>query len=302
MQPNETDPADRIRCTDDDVAGLGKRKPPVKIEPIVHEGVKYVVPNDKGREGYIEARDAKTGDLLWRETLFTITINPRLEEDVQWVFIRELQVVDGRIVVIDETNRGYSIDPRTKEVQKPRPMNAAHGPDHREARSFKRGQPIVGTTYFYWYDAPSKAHIVNHDGSDALTTHPADMAGISFKSAAWHKSQLADMIDAGIDFLMPVFWGVPGKYDGWSFVGLPPLVEAHTAMEKEGLKPPAIGMFYDTSILQWNGSNADGSSYHVDLTTELRAGVVLRGDSRFLEPDSAAEVGPRRRPADHLPL
>jgi hypothetical protein len=45
-------------------------------------------------------------------------------------------------------------------------------------------------------------------------------------------------------------------------------VEAHSELEKEGLKPPAIGLFYDTSILQWNGSNADGGNYHVDLTTE----------------------------------
>jgi hypothetical protein len=50
---------------------------------------------------------------------------------------------------------------------------------------------------------------------------------------------------------------------------LPPLIEAHPALEKEGLKPPAIGLFYDTSILQHNGSNADGSSYHVDLTTDF---------------------------------
>jgi hypothetical protein len=141
--------------------------------------------------------------------------------------------------------------------------------DHQKAQSFKKGQPLVGTTYFYWYDIDSKAHIIDHDGTDALTTHPADMAGISYKRAAWHKAQLKDMIDGGIDFLMPVYWGVPGKYDGWSFVGLPPLVEAHTALEKEGLKPPAIGLFYDTSILQWNGSNADGSSYHVDLTTDF---------------------------------
>ncbi len=56
---------------------------------------------------------------------------------------------------------------------------------------------------------------------------------------------------------------------GGALSGLPPLVEAHTALEKEGLKPPAIGMFFDTSILQWNGSNADGSNYHVDLTTEF---------------------------------
>jgi hypothetical protein len=141
--------------------------------------------------------------------------------------------------------------------------------DHHEAPSFKRGQPVVGTTYFYWYDIESKAHIVNHDGSDALTTHPADMEGISYKSPAWHAGQLRDMIDAGLDFLMPVYWGVPGRYDGWSFVGLPPLVEAHSTLEKEGLKPPAIGMFYDTSILQWNRFNADRSNYHVDLATEF---------------------------------
>ena len=141
--------------------------------------------------------------------------------------------------------------------------------EHQKANSFQKGRPVVGTTYFYWYDIESKAHIVDHDGSDALTTHPADVEGISYKRVAWHKAQLRDMMDAGIDFLMPVYWGVPGKYDGWSFVGLPPLVEAHTELVKEGLQPPAIGLFYDTSILQWNGSNADGSNYHVDLATEF---------------------------------
>lgn len=234
-----------------------KRRPPMKIEPVVHGGVKYVVPNDNGCEGYIEARDAKTGGLLWRKTLFTVTIDPGLEEDVQWVFVKALKVADGVIVATDEKGRSHSIDPNAKRTQ----VN--------EEASFKRGQPIVGTTYFYWYDAQSKAHMIDPDGSDALTTHPADMDGISFKSVAWHRGQMMDMIDAGIDFLMPVFWGVPGKYDGWSFAGLGPLVEAHTAMEKEGLKPPAIGMFFDTSILQWNDGNPDGSAYHVDLTTDF---------------------------------
>jgi len=141
--------------------------------------------------------------------------------------------------------------------------------DHKDVDSFKSGQPIVGTTYFYWYDIDTKSHIIDHDGTDALTTHPADMNAISYKRASWHKQQLQDMISAGVDFLMPVFWGVPGKYDGWSFVGLPALVEAHNALEKEGHRPPAIGLFYDTSILQWNGFNKDGSSYHVDLSTDF---------------------------------
>jgi hypothetical protein len=144
-----------------------------------------------------------------------------------------------------------------------------HKADHEHADSFKRGQPIVGTTYFYWYDIDTKSHIIDSDGTDALTDHPADMETISYKRPAWHKQQLADMMDAGIDFLMPVFWGVPGKYDGWSFAGLPPLIEAHSQLQAEGKKPPAIGLFYDTSILQWNGFNKDGSNYHVDLTTDF---------------------------------
>jgi hypothetical protein len=141
--------------------------------------------------------------------------------------------------------------------------------DHQGTASFKKGRPIVGTTYFYWYDIESKAHIIDHDGSNALTTHPPDMESISYKRADWHKAQLRDMIDAGIDFLLPVYWGVPGNYDGWSFVGLPPLVAAHSALEKEGLEPSAIGMFYDTSILSHNNSNQDGGRYHVDLSTDF---------------------------------
>ena len=141
--------------------------------------------------------------------------------------------------------------------------------DHESADSFKLGQPIVGTTYFYWYDIDTKSHIVNPDGTDALTTHPADMNDISYKRVSWHKRQLQDMIAAGVDFVIPVFWGVPGKYEGWSFAGLGPLVEAHSALEEEGLCPPAIGLFYDTSILRWNGFNEDGTNYHVDLTTDF---------------------------------
>jgi len=140
---------------------------------------------------------------------------------------------------------------------------------HQDADSFNYGQPVVGTTYFYWYDIDTKSHIIDHDGTDALTTHPADMNNLSYKRAAWHKTQIKDMIAAGLDFLLPVFWGVPGKYNGWSFVGLPPLVQAHSALQKEGFDPPAIGLFYDTSILKWNGFNKDGTSYHVDLSTDF---------------------------------
>ena len=74
----------------------------------------------------------------------------------------------------------------------------------------------------------------------------------------------------GVDFLMPVFWGIPARYDGWSFTGFGPLVQAHSKLQSEGKEPPMIGLFYDTSILQWNDFRRSGSGqYHVDLSTDF---------------------------------
>ena len=49
----------------------------------------------------------------------------------------------------------------------------------------------------------------------------------------------------------------------WSFAGLPPLVKAAEELIQEGKRPPAIGLFYDTSTLANNSWGV-----HVDLTTE----------------------------------
>lgn len=127
---------------------------------------------------------------------------------------------------------------------------------------FKSGDPVIATTYFYWYDAESNAHILDADGSDALTNHPATLVGLSYKNVGWHARQLEDMIAAGIDVVLPVYWGSPGAGHGWSDEGLPQLVAARDELLSRGKKPPAIGMFYDTSTLRHNGSG-----YHVDLRT-----------------------------------
>jgi hypothetical protein len=50
--------------------------------------------------------------------------------------------------------------------------------------SFQQGQPVVGTTYFYRRDVEKKVHIIDRDGSDALTTHPADPERISDRRTA----------------------------------------------------------------------------------------------------------------------
>lgn len=127
---------------------------------------------------------------------------------------------------------------------------------------FQLGQPVVATSYFYWYDAPTKAHVIDHDGTDALTDHPPTLEGFSYKNVDWHATQLEDMIEAGIDVALPVYWGEPTGMPQWSNEGLPPLVAARERLLKQGKTPPTIGMFYDTSTLRFNSRGA-----RVDLTT-----------------------------------
>lgn len=93
-----------------------KRLSPVKVDPVIYEGVRYVAPNDDGRRGYVEAWDAGSNKKLWELTLFTKAIDPNLEEDVQWVFIKTLNIQDGRLAVATERGKTYQVDLKTKEI------------------------------------------------------------------------------------------------------------------------------------------------------------------------------------------
>ena len=94
----------------------GKRTASVKVEPVIHETVRYVVPNDDGRRAYIQAWDIKTNKKLWELTVFTNRIDPKLEADVQWVFINKLTIRDEMLVVTSERGATYQVDLRTKAV------------------------------------------------------------------------------------------------------------------------------------------------------------------------------------------
>ena len=96
-----------------------KRIAPVKVDPVIHEGIRYVAPNDDGRRGYIEAWNIGTNKKLWQLTIFTNRIDPTLEEDVQWVFIKGLSIQDGRLMVISERGKTYQVDVNTKAITQP---------------------------------------------------------------------------------------------------------------------------------------------------------------------------------------
>ena len=94
-----------------------KRASPPKVEPVVHDGIRYVAPNDDGRCAYIEAWDVQTNKKLWDLTVFTNRIDPKLEEDVQCIFINKLSVRDHTLLVTSEHGRRYQVDLQTKAIK-----------------------------------------------------------------------------------------------------------------------------------------------------------------------------------------
>jgi hypothetical protein len=97
---------------------------PASVEPIVYEGIRYVAPNDDGRRRYIEAWDIKTNKKLWEMTVFTNRIDPKLEADVQWVFINKLAIRDEMLMVTSERGATYQVDLRTKTITQWGPVSS----------------------------------------------------------------------------------------------------------------------------------------------------------------------------------
>lgn len=102
-----------------------KRVAPAKVEPVIYQGVRYTAPNDNGRRAHIEAQDVQTNKKLWDLTIFTNRIDPTLEEDVQRVFIKALNIRDGTLIVTSERDKIYRVDLKTKTVRESEATQAA---------------------------------------------------------------------------------------------------------------------------------------------------------------------------------
>src|SRR5262249_16600885 len=99
--------------------------------------------------------------------------------------------------------------------------------------SFAGSQRLATTYYFYWHDLsdpkPTGRYLSREfDG-------PPDLEHYSFLSADTHEQQFRDMLDAGLDFVLPVYWGEPGHPGRttaqtyphyWSTEGIQPMVDA----------------------------------------------------------------------------
>ncbi|QIF00548.1 hypothetical protein [Roseimicrobium sp. ORNL1] len=91
-----------------------KRLAPTPVPPVTIGGVKYSAPSDK--MGYVVATNTNNGKELWRVRIYSVQINPILEEDVQHVFITSLVVSGGTLLIENERGDKYTLDVSTRKV------------------------------------------------------------------------------------------------------------------------------------------------------------------------------------------
>ncbi|MBI1802769.1 MAG: DUF5010 domain-containing protein [Chloroflexi bacterium] len=122
---------------------------------------------------------------------------------------------------------------------------------------FNSRQPLATTYFFYWFDYTGRTG-GTPPRTDFLPFKPTDIATTSFFEPGWYEKQFSDMLDAGIDFVLPDYWGEPRQYgrrvapapvlNYFATQGLPPMIEALDRLRARG-KNLKLGMFLDTTIM-----------------------------------------------------
>lgn len=96
-----------------------KRAAPAEVPPVTHQGIEYRAPSGfVAKMGVVEAWDKATGKMLWEKRAYSVKIDPKLESDVQHVFISKLEIKDGQLIITTEHHERYSLDLKTQEVKK----------------------------------------------------------------------------------------------------------------------------------------------------------------------------------------
>src|SRR6185369_12462733 len=76
--------------------------------------------------------------------------------------------------------------------------------------TFRSDEPVVAAYFFYWFDAEFLK--TQRRPFDPNPFHAVDQDTQSFRDPKWYLKQFNDMVDAGIDVILPDYWGEPGQH------------------------------------------------------------------------------------------
>ncbi|HVE17408.1 MAG TPA: hypothetical protein VNB29_11775 [Chthoniobacterales bacterium] len=96
---------------------FGKRGPGPEVAPVHFEGTVYTVTAEPDRMGVVEAFDEASKKKLWEKKIYSVSISPGMETDVQWVFINSMQLKGNALLISNERGEWFALDLTTKAVR-----------------------------------------------------------------------------------------------------------------------------------------------------------------------------------------
>ena len=97
--------------------GFAKRDRPQAVESVLTSTLRIVAPLDDGKVARIHVFERSEGRLLWSLVVFENKIDPGLEEDAQWRFIRSMKIVGDALEIVAEGGRRYRVILATRKVE-----------------------------------------------------------------------------------------------------------------------------------------------------------------------------------------
>jgi hypothetical protein len=97
-----------------------KRGAPAEVLPVTVGNIEYSAPHRNGthrKMGLLEARDLKSGKLIWSRQIYAVKYDPDLEGDVQDVFIKSITVEGNNLIITNDRNSKYQLDLNSLEVK-----------------------------------------------------------------------------------------------------------------------------------------------------------------------------------------
>ena len=98
---------------------VAKRAAPSKVMPVKIGNIEYSVPHGKSQSqmGCIEARDGRTGELLWIRQVYVVKYDLELEGDVQDVYIKNIKIKGNSLIITNERKSEYKLNLKTLQVK-----------------------------------------------------------------------------------------------------------------------------------------------------------------------------------------
>lgn len=100
------------------------RRPPPRVDPIEHQGVRYEQETQGTRHGldrdtgHLVAIDPASGQRLWTVKVYETGNIEHLERDVQRIYFKHMSVVEGRdaLLIENEVGQRFIVDLQQRSV------------------------------------------------------------------------------------------------------------------------------------------------------------------------------------------